>query len=224
MTLHGEGGNYVRNKVAADAEMVEQRLRQLTVLEVPEYSFRQSANGSIGFSRESQGKIVARQHYLIYTVEHVRLVLTYPCQLGSGEVARRIEQVTQAIVGSQCLESLLAIGHGTRVAPYNTVAYGAHLAVYTHQSVHLIGYAYALDVRAFGSCLCHNVGKRELGICPPHLGVLFSPTCLEGLYRSFLRRIERRSGTFATLNVNERSLDTATTDIKSQQKISITHQ
>ena len=203
--------------------MVEQELRHLTVLEVPEYSFRQSANSSIGYARESQGKIVARQHYLIYTVEHVRLVLTNPCQLGSCKVARRIEQVAQAIVGSQCLESLLAIGHGTRVAPYNTVAYGAHLAVNTHQSVHLIGYTDALDVRAFGSCLCHNVGKCQLGICPPHFGVLFSPTCLEGLYRSFLRRIERRSGTFATLNVNKRCLDTAAADVKSQQKTSTVH-
>ena len=82
--------------------------------------------------------IIGGQHDLVDAVKYLGLVLLHPRELGGGEVAGRVEQMAQALLGTQLLESLAAVGHGAAVAPDDGVAQGLALAVDTHQAVHLI--------------------------------------------------------------------------------------
>ena len=188
--LNGEGRHDVGNDVLGESEVVEQHLCGLLLLEVPHHAFRQSADGGVYLAGELHGEVVARQHNLINLAEELGFVLLHPCQLGSGEVARRVEQMFQTGVRTESLEGLLAIGHGARVTPDDSIA--QHLLVFVHayEAVHLIRDADGLDVLALGACLRHNLLQCQFGVAPPHLGVLLCPSRLHGLDGCLLLRIE----------------------------------
>ena len=63
----------------------------------------------------------------------------------------------QAVVRTECLKRLLAVGHSTRVAPDDGVAQYFLLLVHANQAVHLIRYTDGFDIIARSSGLCHNL-------------------------------------------------------------------
>ena len=85
----------------------------MPLLEVPEHALRQSRYRGVGHTAQLHGEVVARQHHLIYLIIYLRLILLDPSQLGRGKVARRIEQMPQALSRTQVAESPLAVRHGT---------------------------------------------------------------------------------------------------------------
>ena len=113
LTLHAECRNDISNQVLVEAIIVHQEVCHLVVLKVPEHTLRKAANRRVSHSRETHGDIVAREHNLIYLIIYIRLVLLDPCQFSRSKIAWRVQQMTQALVSTEILECLFAIGNGT---------------------------------------------------------------------------------------------------------------
>ena len=116
-SLLGKGGPDISYQRVVEAVVVHQEIGHATATEVPKHAFGQAGDGGTHLARQAHGYIVAGEHHLIYLFIHLRLVLLDPCQLGGGEVARRVEQMRQASFLSQSFESPLSVGHSARVAP-----------------------------------------------------------------------------------------------------------
>ena len=201
--LDGEGRHDVGHHIFGESEIVEQELGRLLVLEVPHHALGKSADGSVGHAAQTHGYIVAGEQNLVNLVEQLRLVLLHPCQLGGREVAWRVQQMTEALVGTEVVESLLTIGHGTRVAPDDTRTEHLLVLVDTYQTVHLVGNTDGLDVVCRSTGIGHDFLQRKLGIVPPHLGVLLSPASLDGHDGSFFLGIKSSSGADSSICVYE---------------------
>ena len=212
--LLAERGHDVGYQAAVEAVVVEQELCHAVLLEVPEHAFRQSADGGVHRARQAHGQIVAGQHHLVYLAVHLGLVILHPCQLGGGEVAGRVEQMAQALVGAQGLEGLLAVGHGARVAPDDGGAQGPQVAVHAHQSVHLVADADGGYLVALHAAVGHNLLERLLGVLPPRVGLLLGPSGLDGHDGGLLLGEEGACYTLAAFGVDQRCLDRRTADIK----------
>ena len=146
LTLYAECRHDVCNQRLVETIIVKQEIGHLILLEVPEHTLAEAADGGIGHPAQPHGNIVARQHHLIYIIIEVGLILLDPCQLGSREVAWGVEQMAQALVCAQLPESLLTVWHGARVTPDDGRSERLEILVDTHQAVHLIGDADGLDV------------------------------------------------------------------------------
>ena len=218
LTLCAEGGHDGGEHRAVEAEIVEQEVGGLVLLEVPEHALAESTHGGAGFATEAHGDIVAGQHHLVDLSEQFGLMFLHPCQLGGGEVAGRVEQVLQTVLLAQVVEGPFAIGNGTRVAPDDGGAQSLLLLVDTHQSVHLIGDTDGLDVVSCGTCLLHNLSDAQFGVGPPHLGVLLGPTGLEGDDRCFRLWEEGSCLTLACFDIHQRGLHGAAAHIETQQE------
>ena len=150
-TLHREGGHDGRQHALAKTIVIEQELGGFLLLEVPHHSLRETADSSLRLAAQSHGDIVAWQHDLVYLVKHLRLVLLHPSQLGGGEISRGIQQMPQALICSQRVESALTILNGARVTPNDRGAQDLLVFVYTYQAMHLVRDTYGQDILPFRS-------------------------------------------------------------------------
>ena len=165
--MNAEGGHRLAQQRVIKAVVVQQLLCGALGLEVPHDTFTQTADGRCWLTAQSHGDVVAREHHLIDAPVHIGLILLNPCQLGGSEIARRVEQMFQTPVFTQCLHRSLAIRYCPGVAPDDAVAHGLQVTVDTHQPVHLVTDAYGLNILTAGARLLHALGKRQLGILPP---------------------------------------------------------
>ena len=196
----------VGNHALIKSEVIEQELGRLLGCKVPHHTLRKTADGSLHLTGKLHGKIVAWKHNLINLVEELRFVLLHPRQLRGSKVTRRVEQVAQAEVFAQVTESLLAIRYGTGVAPDDRWAQHLLVLVNANQSVHLIRDTDSEDVLTLGTAFSHDFLQRQLGIIPPHLWVLLSPSSLHRHDRRFMIWIKRRCYNFTVVNIGKRCL------------------
>ena len=136
-------------------------------------------------------------------VNGVGFVVLDPRQLGSREVARRVEQVGQALLLPYLGKCALAIGHGTRIAPYYGGAQGLQVFVNAYETMHLVRDANGLYVAGCGARLCHHLGQAELGVFPPRLWLLLCPARLNRQDGCLMTGIECRRNAFAAVGVYE---------------------
>ena len=111
--------------------------------------------------------------------------------------------MTQALVSTEILKSLLTVWDGTGVAPDDGRTQSLQVLIHTNETMHLIRNTDGLDLLSRGSSLNHDFLQTQLGIVPPHLGILLSPTSLDGRNRRFFLREECRCYTLATVGVNQ---------------------
>lgn len=187
-----------------NAVPVGHEIRPTILLEVPEDLLRESADACRQVSRKTVGDVVARQHETVDPREEFGFVTLDPGQLRGREVPRRIERMTQTAVAADPFERLLADSDGPRIAPDDRLAKRVPLPVEAHQPVHLIGDAHRNDLaqRMPGADLPDPLAD----VVPPHLGILFGPTRLQGLDGHLLRGVRGRSHTLARLNLQQRHL------------------
>ena len=183
--------------------VIHQEVSHLVVLEIPEHSLRQTADGSVSHTTQSHGDIVTRQHYLIYFTIQFWLIFLYPSQLGCSKVTWRVQQMTQTLVSAQVLESLLTIRHSTRVTPDDCRAQSLQILIHTYQTVHLVRDTDSLNLLSCSTTLLHNLLQTQFGVIPPHLRILLSPTSLDSHDWSLLFRIECCCYTLAAIGVNQ---------------------
>ena len=65
--------------------------------------------------------------------------------------------MAQALLSTNLLESLLAIGNSARVAPDDAGTQHLQILINAYQTVHLITDADSHNILASGICICHNL-------------------------------------------------------------------
>ena len=195
----GLGYHLMRNAVPVGHEVGTTLLGK-----VPQYLFRQAAHARREVSRQPIGYIVSGQHELVDVREQLGFVALDPRQLRGREVSGRVERMAKTVVAAYAFESLGSDLHGTRVAPDDRLAQRVPRSIETHQTVHLIGYAYRHDVtqRTLGPDLTYALAY----IMPPHVGVLLRPSAPKGIYRHLLRGVCRRGDALSRRYVEQRHL------------------
>ena len=212
--LYRECRSDVGNHTLIKSEVIEQELGRLLGCKVPHHTLRKTADGSLHLTGKFHGEIIAWEHDLINLVEELWLVLLHPRQLRGCKVARRVEQVAQAEVFSKFTESLLTIRYGTGVAPDDRWAQHLLVLVNANQSVHLIRDTDSEDILTLGTAFCHDFLQRQLGIIPPHLWILLSPSSLHRHDRRLMVWIKRRRYNFTIVYIGKRCLYRTGTYIK----------
>ena len=96
--LNREGRNNICEHTLIESEIIKQELGRLLCLEVPHHTLRKSADSSLSLTGKFHCQIITWEHNLINLTEKLWLILLDPRQFGSGKVAWRIEQITQAEV------------------------------------------------------------------------------------------------------------------------------
>jgi hypothetical protein len=125
--LHPKGIDHIGQQVGVQAVVVEHLLGQSLPLEVPEHGLRQAGNRGLQLASKLEGDVVAGQLNLVNLGVEAGFVFPHPLQLGSREVAGRIQEVVQAIGFAQPGKSLVAVGYRAAIAPDDGGA--QHLAV-----------------------------------------------------------------------------------------------
>ena len=207
LTLHAEGRYDVGEHLTRDAVVVQKELSGPLFLEVPHHPLGETADGCGRRARQAACDVVAWQHHLIYLTESVGLVLANPCQLRRREVARRIEQMAQALLAAKVGKRLLSVGDSARVAPDNRIAQRLQLLIHADQTVHLIGDADSLHLVSLGAAGRHNVGRSSLQVLPPGLRVLLCPAGTYSLDGRLCFWIEGRSHAGSALSIHEGRLN-----------------
>ena len=202
-SLFGEGRFDICNQRVVEAIVIHQEVSHAVVLEIPEHAFRKSGDGSTDFSAQFHGNVITRKHDFINPLVQLRLVLLHPSQFGSGEIARRIQQMRKTALLSQRLECTLSVRHGTRIAPDNRRTQHVLILIYTHQPVHLVRDTDCLDFTCVYTRFCHNRLRGEFQVLPPAFRILFRPALFYCDDDSFCLREEGRRHTFACLSVHQ---------------------
>ena len=201
--LHTERRNNIGQQCFTETVIAEKKTSRTFLRKVPHHSLTKSANRRIYSSAQTHSDVIARQHNLIYTCKKLGFVFFYPCQFCSSEVTGRIEQMTQTLFFAKTLESLLAIRHSTRIAPYDRRTQRTQFLIHTHQSVHLIRDTYRCHLVCLSPSFLHHLSQSKFHILPPHVGILFCPSATHGDYGCFLFRKKCRSGTHSGISIHK---------------------
>ena len=94
-----------------ETEIIEQESGGLFLLEVPEHALAQTAYRGVDHPTKLHGKIISREHDFVNLLKDLWFVVLYPSQFGRCKIARRIEQMRQALLMTYLPKSLFAVGH-----------------------------------------------------------------------------------------------------------------
>ena len=187
--------------------MIQQLLRHIAPLKIPENAFRQSRDRGGNGATQPHGNVFAGKHHLVDALEYGRLVIFNPCQFGGSEVAGRVEQMVQAKLFAQSVKRFGTIGHSTRIAPDDSRAQHLLMLIDTYQAVHLVRDANGGNVAACHAGLLQQLLRHNASVVPPVGGILFGPATLWRVDGGLVRWIKRLRHTLATLGIYQTALD-----------------
>ena len=114
--------------------------------------------------------------------------------------------MAEALFTAEFGEGLLAVGHGTGVAPDDGVTQRLQVFVHADEAVHLVRDTDGLDIRFVGMALRHDVCRCRFQIVPPCVWCLFCPSLTEGLDGCFCLGVEGSRYALPALCIHQRCL------------------
>jgi len=204
-----------RHPLYGDIELGQDLLAPAAPAHVEEYGAR--GVGYLGgvLARQAIADIVLGQQHLRHPSVHLRLVVTGPYDLGSGEPGERgVHGQLQEALAPHPLHYPAALVGGALVVPHDAWAQHLPLIVEKHHAVHLAGEADTRQFSAVDAARLEHLADRRNRSLPPVLRLLLGPEGAWGVHGI----LEGGATDHAPLGVDQQRLGAGGTDVDADQE------